>query len=88
MLSAVLPLDFDKTIIATRQRDGKSLIVKSHHGLLAIEPDADMKVGDIIELNIRPDNRMWISAVCTWLQVIVVLGVIIESHRRSRLSPR
>jgi len=88
VLSAVLPLDFDKTIIATRQRDGKSLIVKSHHGLLAIEPDADMKVGDIIELNIRPDNLMWISAVCTWLQVIVVLGVIIESHRRSRLSPR
>jgi len=88
LAGAVLPLDFDKTIIATRQRDSKSLIVKSHHGLLTIEPDTDMKVGDIIELNIRPDGRMWISAVCTWLQVIMVLGVIIESRRRSRLSPR
>ncbi len=87
-VDAVLPLDFDRTIIATRQRDGKSLIVKSHHGLLAIEPDADMMAGDDIELNIKPDGLMWISAVCTWLQVIVVLGVIIESRRRSRLSPR
>ena len=85
---AVLPLDFDKSIIATRQRDGKSLNVKSHHGLLVIEPAADMKAGDNIELNIRPDGRMWISAVSTWLQVIMVLGVIFESRRRSRLSPR
>ena len=85
---AVLPLDFDQSIIATRQRDGKSLIVKSHHGLLVIEPAADMKAGDNIELNIRPDGRMWISAVSTWLQVIMVLGVMFESRRRSRLSPR
>ena len=85
---AVLPLDFDKTIVATRQRDGKSLIVKSHHGLLVIEPDAGMMAGDKIELNIRPDSRMWISAVCTWLQVLLVLAVLIESRRRSRLSPR
>ena len=85
---AVLPLDFDKTIIATRQRDGKSLIVKSHHGLLVIEPDTDMMAGDNIELNIRPDSRMWISAVCTWLQVLLVLTVIIKSRCRSRLSPR
>ena len=85
---AVLPLDFDQSIIATRQRDGKSLNVKSHHGLLVIEPAANMKAGDNIELNIRPDGRMWISAVSTWLQVIMVLGVMFESRRRSRLSPR
>ena len=85
---AVLPLDFDKSIIATRQRDGKSLNVKSHHGLLVIEPAGDMMAGDNIEINIRPDGRMWISALCTWLQVIMVLGVIIESRRRSRWSPR
>ena len=85
---AVVPLDFDKTIVATRQRDGKSLIVKSHHGLLVIEPDVDMMAGDKIELNIRPDSRMWISAVCTWLQVLLVLAVIIKSRRSSRLSPR
>ena len=85
---AVVPLDFDKTIVATRQRDGKSLIVKSHHGLLVIEPDADMMAGDKIELNIMPDSRMWISAVCTWLQVLLILAVIIKSRRSSRLSPR